>query len=65
MATVELLRGTKVLEVFVVGPDLDGVPSPFEVMAPFLEPSNDRKHLRVVDFIVLLDRAKSLGQEGD
>ena len=65
MAAVELLRGAKVFEVFVVGPDLDGMSSPFEVMAPFLEPSNDREHLRVVDFVVSLDWAESLGQEGD
>ena len=65
MAAVELLRGAKVFEVLVVGPDLDGVSSSFEVVAPFFEPSNDREHLRVVDFVVSLDRPERFRQEGD
>ena len=39
----------------MVSPDLDGVTSTFEVMAPLFERVSDGQHLRIVDLVVLLD----------
>ena len=37
----------------------------FKVVLPLFQCVDDCQHLLVVDFIVLLDRAKALGEEGD
>ena len=63
MLAIELLRDSKVFEVLVVCEDLNWMAGPFKVVAPFLETSNYREHLNVVDLVVAFDRTKCLGQE--
>jgi hypothetical protein len=57
---IELLGDSK---VFVVSSDLNRVVSTFKIMSPFLQSSDDGKHLSVVDLIVSLDRIQHLQQE--
>jgi hypothetical protein len=65
LASIELLSDAKILEIFVVSPDLYRVASSFKVMSPLFEPSNDGKHLCIVDLIVSLDRIECFRQEGN
>jgi hypothetical protein len=41
------------------------VASSFKVMSPLFKPSNDGKHLSIVDLVVSLDRIECFRQEGD
>jgi hypothetical protein len=61
---IELLGDLKVFEVFVVILDLNRVVSTFKVMSPFLQSSDDGKHLSVMDLIILLNRVQHFQQEG-
>src|SRR3978361_421891 len=63
LPSVEVLRLPEVLQVLVVGPDLDWVLRALEEMSPFLKRLDDREHLLVVDLVVTLDRAQALGEE--
>jgi hypothetical protein len=65
LALVELLSDAKIFEILVVCPDLYRVASSFKVMSPLFEPSNDGKHLSIVDLIVSLDRIECFRQEGN
>src|ERR1700712_5267451 len=65
LPSVEVLRLPEVLQVLVVGPDLDPVLRALEEMSPFLERPDDREHLLVVDLVVTLDQAQALGEERD
>jgi hypothetical protein len=65
LASVELLSDTKIFEILVVYPDLYRVASSFKVMSPLFEPSNNGKHLSIVDLIVLLDLIECFRQEGN
>jgi hypothetical protein len=55
----------KVLEVFVVSPDLYGMVSTFKVMFLVFQSSDDGKHLSVVDLVIFLHRIQRFGQEGN
>jgi hypothetical protein len=48
LASIELLGHMKILEVLVIGPDLNRVASTFEVVSPLFE-SSDGQHLCVVN----------------
>src|SRR3979490_318271 len=61
LPAIELLRDSKVFEVLVVSEDLNRMASPFEIVAPFLEPSDYRQQLNVVDLVVAFDRTERLG----
>jgi hypothetical protein len=65
LASIEFLSDAKIFEIFVVCPDLYRVASSFKVMSPLFEPSNDGKHLGIVDLVVLLDRIECFLQEGN
>jgi hypothetical protein len=65
LASIELLSDTKILEVFVVCPDLYRVASSFKVMSPLLKSSNDGKHLGIVYLVVSLNRIECFQQEGN
>jgi hypothetical protein len=65
LASVELLSNTKIFEIFVVCPDLYRVVSCLKVMSPLFEPSDDGKHLGIVNLVVLLDRIECFRQEGN
>src|ERR1700710_1500970 len=62
---VEVLRLPGVLQVLVVGPDLDWVLRALEEMSPFPERPDDHEHLLVVGLVVTLDRAQAFGEERD
>ena len=47
----------------MVGSDLNGVLHTFKEVLPLLQGSDDRKHLLVVDLIVVLDLTQALGVE--
>ena len=53
LPAVELLRLAEVLEVLVVGPDLE-LRRALEEVAPVLEAQHDREHFLVVDLVVAL-----------
>src|SRR3979490_1866526 len=61
LPAIELLRDSKVFKVLVVCEDLNWMASSFKIVAPFLEPSDYRQHLNVVDLVVAFDRAERLG----
>jgi hypothetical protein len=65
LSPVEILRLPEILQVLVVGPDLDRMLRAFEEVPPFLEGSDDREHLLVVDLVVVLDQTQTLGVECD
>jgi hypothetical protein len=54
--SVELLSNAKIFEIFVVCPDLYRVASSFKVISPLFKPSDDGKHLSIVDLVVSIDR---------
>jgi hypothetical protein len=45
----------------VIGPDFDFMLSAFGEVSPFLQCSDDRQHLLVVDFIVALHSVETFG----
>ncbi|TFK79037.1 hypothetical protein K466DRAFT_468796, partial [Polyporus arcularius HHB13444] len=51
-----------VFEVFVIGPDLDGVRGSLEVVSPGLEGANDRKQFFIIDVVVPLWFRERLGE---
>jgi hypothetical protein len=65
LALIELLSDSKILKVLVVGPDLYRVVSFFKVMSPLFKPSDDGKHLGIMDLVVLLDWIECFQQEGN
>jgi hypothetical protein len=62
---IELLGHLKVFEVFMVGPDLDGMPSTFEIVPPLFESSDNCKHLSVVNLMILLYRIEGFRYKCD
>src|SRR3979490_3310151 len=60
LSVIELLCHTKVLKVLVVGEDLNWMARSLKVVAPFLETSDYRQHLNVVDLVVSFDRTERL-----
>ena len=62
---VQLLGHTEVLKVLVVRPNLKLAWGAFKVVPPLLQRTDDCQHLLVVDFVVPLNRAEALGEEGD
>ena len=65
MPLVQLLRCAEVFEVFVVHPDFKLTQGAFKEVLPLLQCSDDGQHLLVVDLIVPLDQAETLGEEGN
>ena len=65
LPSVELLRHAEVFKVFVVSPDFDLTRSAFKEVPPLLQCSDNGQHLLVVDLIVLLNWAETLGEEGN
>ena len=65
LSPIELLSGAEVFEILMVRPNLYRVTSPFEIVTPFLESSNDGKHLSVMDLVIVLYRIQSLGEKGN
>ena len=63
MTSIELLCDVEVLQILVISPDLDWVSGAFEVMTPFFETTDDRKHLCVVDLIVAFNWGEALREE--
>ena len=55
LSTVELLGSHEVLEVFVIGPNLKLVLSPFYEVPPLFHGSDDRQHFLVMDLVVSLN----------
>jgi hypothetical protein len=51
---IELLSNSKIFKILVVGPDIYRVASSFKVMSPLFKPSDDSKHLSVMDLVILL-----------
>src|SRR4051812_30197367 len=49
---VEFFGSHKVLQIFMVCPDVKGVLSPFKVVSPLFQSPDDGQHLLVMDFIV-------------
>jgi hypothetical protein len=62
---IELLSNLKIFKVLVVSPDLYKVASSFKVVSQIFEPSDDGKHLCVVDLVISLDWIECFQQEGD
>ena len=62
---VQLCGCMEVLKVLVVHPNLKLAWSTFKVVLPLFQCADDCQHLLVVDFVVLLNRAEALGEEGD
>ncbi|KAI5822311.1 hypothetical protein K523DRAFT_409635, partial [Schizophyllum commune Tattone D] len=54
----------EVLQVLVVGPDLNGVLGALKEVSPLLKSANDRQQLLVVDLIVPFHGGQRLGVEG-
>ena len=65
MPLVQLLRHAEVLKVFVVCPDLELTWGTFKEVPPLLQCSDNGQHLLVMDLIVLLNWAETLGEEGN
>ena len=65
MPSVKLLRRAEVFEVFVVGPDFKLTRSAFKEVLPLLQCSDNGQHLLVMDLVVLLNWAETLGEEGN
>jgi hypothetical protein len=55
LMSIEFLGNSKVLEAFVVSPDLYGMVSTFKVMSPLFQSSDDGEHLGVMDLVILLN----------
>jgi hypothetical protein len=53
---IEFLGDLRVLEVFVVSPDLYRMMSTFKVISPLFQSSDDGKHLGVMGLIISLNR---------
>ena len=53
LSTVEVLGGTEVGEVFMIGKDLDRKWGSMEVMSPGFQGSDDGKEFSVIDVVVL------------
>ena len=62
---VQLLGHTEALKVLVVRPNLKLAWGTFKVVPPLFQCTDDCQHLLVMDFVVPLDRAEALGEEGD
>ena len=62
---VQLLGRTEVLKVLVVRPNLKLAWGTFKVVPPLFQHMDDCQHLLVINFVVPLDRAEALGEEGD
>ena len=52
MTTVELLCLCEILQILVIGENLDGVFRSFQVMAPCLERTNDGQEFLVLDVVI-------------
>ena len=62
---VQLLGHTEVLKVLVVHSNLKLAWGTFKVVPPLFQCADDCQHLLVVNFVVPLDRAEALGEEGN
>ena len=65
LPSVQFLRCVEVLKVFVVCPDLKPTWGTFEEVLPLLQCLDNGQHLLVMDFVVPLDWAETLGEEGN
>ena len=65
LSPVQLLGRTEVLKVLVVRPNLKLAWGAFKVVPPLFQRTDDCQHLLVMDFVVPLNRAEALGEEGD
>ena len=62
LATGEILCGTEVEEVFVVGEDNDRVWVPFEVVMPGFQGPDDGKEFSIIDLVILFCGIEGLGE---
>ena len=65
MLSVQLLRCAEVLKVFVVCPDFKLTWGAFKEVLPLLQCLDNGQYLLIVDLIVPLDLAETLGEEGN
>src|ERR1700727_199865 len=64
LSSVQFLGCHKVLQIFVVCPYLEGVLSPFQIMSPLFQCSDNGEHFLIMDFIVPLYFIQAFGQKG-
>ena len=65
MPSVKLLGCVEVFKVFMVHPDFKLTWGAFKEVPPLLQCSDNGQHLLVMDLIVLLNWAETLGEEGN
>ena len=65
MAAVENLGGREILQVLVVGDDVDGGARTVKVVAPDAERFKDGEEFLVMDIVVELRRVERAGVESD
>ena len=63
LSAIQLLRLAEVLKIAVIRQDLDLVFGALQKVSPFLESSDDRKHLFIVDLVVPFGIIQRLGEE--
>ena len=65
MPSVQLLRHVEVFKVFVVHPDFELTQGAFKEVLALLQCLDDGQHLLVMDLVVPLNWAETLGEEGN
>ena len=64
LPSVEVLGGTEVSEVLMVGEDLDREGGSVEVVVPRFQGADDSEELSVIDVVVLFCWGERLGEVG-
>src|ERR1700722_7579650 len=65
LTAVELLRLFEVLEIGVIGKDLEGMLRRYQVLAEFLQRNHDSQEFTVINCIIPLSLREGFGEEGD